>query len=242
MRLDAFLYERGFTASRNEAKNLILSGCVSVGGKTVKKPAFDVADGEESVLLCRPGDSFVSRGGKKLQGALDAFGIDPKDRLCIDIGASSGGFTDCLLKHGAGQVLAVDSGSGQLADAIRSDPRVLVYENYNARYLLSEDFPYAPDLAVMDVSFISATLILPALYEILSYGADFVLLIKPQFEVGRAHVGKGGIVKDEKARAAACKHVIAFAENVGFVSRGCIPSPITGGDGNVEYLAYFTKG
>lgn len=239
MRLDLYLFENGLAHSRTFAKTLIIGGKVKVDGKNVTKPAFEVEDGFD--VTVEKEDFYVSRGAYKLEGAAQSFNFEISGRKCIDIGASSGGFTDYLLKNGAEHVIAVDSGIGQLADALRHDSRVTVFENYNARYMQKEDFAYAPTLAVMDVSFISATYIIGALYDILARGADFICLIKPQFEVGRAHIGKGGIVKDEKIRLSAVDKVTFFAENVGFVTRGVIKSPISGGDGNVEFLAHFVK-
>ncbi len=241
MRLDLFLTEKGLANSRTEAKNLINSGAVTVMGKCVTKPSFTVTEELSEITVDKSIKKYVSRGGIKLEGALSAFLINPRDRLAIDIGASSGGFTDCLLQNGAKHVIAVDSGSGQLVEAIRRDDRVTVFENYNARYMKRSDFEYTPDLAVMDVSFISATYIIGAVYEILSPGADFICLIKPQFEVGRSGLSKGGIVKSEKDRLAAVTKVTDFARSQGFTVSGVIPSPIQGGDGNIEYLAHFKK-
>ena len=240
MRIDVYLAERGFAASRTEAKGFIESGAVTVNGRVISKPSFSVADTDE-VTLDRSSKKYASRGGLKLEFALQSFNINVTGKKCLDVGASSGGFTDCLLKFGAERVIAVDSGSGQLIDSLRSDGRVFVIENYNARYMKSSDLAYIPELAVMDVSFISATHIIPAIHNCLSPCGEFVCLIKPQFEVGRAHVGKGGIVKDEKARDAAVRTVVDFAGNVGFVHIGTVTSPITGTDGNIEYLAYFKK-
>lgn len=241
MRLDIFLAEKGLADSRTEAKNLITSGAVTVMGKCVTKPSFDVDEEISDVAVDRSIKKYASRGGIKLEGAISAFEINPSGRLAIDIGASSGGFTDCLLQNGAKHVISVDSGSGQLVDRIREDSRVTVFENYNARYMKSSDFEYTPNLAVMDVSFISATYIIPAVYEILADGADFVCLIKPQFEVGRQGVRKGGIVKSEKQRLAAVSKVTDFAKSVGFKVIALTESSIHGGDGNIEYLAHFKK-
>lgn len=241
MRLDVYLFSNGLALSRNEAKALINLGAVTVNGKTASKPALDVTD-TDNIQVDRSKKQFVSRGGEKLEEAIRFFNIPVKDRLCIDVGASSGGFTDCLLQHGAKHVIAVDSGKNQLVKEISTDPRVTSIEEYNARYMLPEDFGFIPDLAVMDVSFISATLIIPSLYKVLSDSADFILLIKPQFEVGRQNIGKGGIVKDEKARREAIDRVVDTAITCGFTFRGLTVSPIKGGDGNIEYLAYFSKG
>lgn len=240
MRLDVYLTDSNLVDSRTDAKNFILAGAVSVDGRIVKKPAFDVL-GDEEITVDKSGKKYVSRGGLKLEAALDAFSIDPIGAMAIDVGASSGGFTDCLLKRGASRVLAVDSGSGQLVDSIRQDDRVVVYENFNARYMTSEDFAYTPDLAVMDVSFISARLIIPAVFSVLKPGGRFVCLIKPQFEVGRSGLNKKGIVKSESLRKRAVDEVVESAVLCGFKLLGLIESPIVGGDGNIEYLAHFIK-
>lgn len=240
MRIDVYLAENGFVSSRTEAKRFVDEGAVYVNGKQINKASYDV-DGTETVTVDKSVKEFVSRGGVKLKGALTQFGIDPTGKRCLDVGASSGGFTDCLLQSGATHVIAVDSGSGQLAESLRRDSRVTVFENYNARYMKPEDLEYYPELAVMDVSFISATYILPAVYDVLTDGGEFVCLIKPQFEVGRAGLGKGGIVKDSKARDLAVKKVVDFAVSTGFAVKGTVQSPIKGGDGNVEFLAHFVK-
>ena len=239
MRLDVYLAESGLASSRSEAKALIEEGAVSVASRTVTKPAFDVTGQESTVSVDKSEHRYVGRGGMKLEAAIADFGIVCEGRRCLDVGASSGGFTDCLLKNGADHVIALDSGHGQLVSSLREDGRVTVIEDYNARYLKLSDLEYAASLAVMDVSFISATYIIPALSECLCRGADFICLIKPQFEVGRAGVGKGGIVKDEKVRLSAVSRVVECAESVGFTLLGRITSPIRGGDGNVEYLAHF---
>ncbi len=240
MRLDAYLADNSLVDSRTDAKNFILSGAVSVNGKIVKKPAFDV-DGREDILVDKSGKRYVSRGGLKLEGALDSFKIDVFGARALDVGASSGGFTDCLLKRGAIHVIAVDSGSGQMVDSLRNDERVTVIENFNARYMSAEDFEYTPNLVVMDVSFISAKLIIPAISRIIAPSGVFVCLIKPQFEVGRGALNKKGIVKSDALRKMAVDDVIAFAAPCGFELRGLTQSPIVGGDGNIEYLAYFIK-
>ena len=240
MRIDVYLAESGLVSSRTEAKRFIDEGAVYVNGKQMSKSSFDV-DGSEEITVDKSVKEFVSRGGVKLKGALLEFHIDVSGKLCLDVGASSGGFTDCLLKSGATHVIAVDSGSGQLNESIRRDDRVTVFENYNARYMKSDDLEYSPSLAVMDVSFISATYIIPAVYDVLADGGEFVCLIKPQFEVGRANLGKGGIVKDSKARADAVKKVTDFATGCGFKVKGITQSTIKGGDGNIEFLAHFVK-
>lgn len=240
MRIDVYLAENGFVSSRTEAKRFIDEGAVTVNGKQVNKPSCDV-DGTESILVDRSVKEFVSRGGIKLKGALREFSVNATGRLCLDVGASSGGFTDCLLKSGAKHVIAVDSGSGQVVESIRKDERVTVFENYNARYMKREDFEYSPDLAVMDVSFISATYIIPAVHDVLTDNGDFICLIKPQFEVGRSGLGKGGIVKDSKTRDLAVRKVLDYASGCGFDVRGVVQSSIKGGDGNIEFLAHFVK-
>ncbi len=240
MRLDLYLLENDFAVSRTEAKGYIVAGAVTVNGKVITKPAFDISDAV--VTVDRSSKKYVSRGGLKLEGALDNFGVSALGRLAMDIGASSGGFTDCLLQRGAVHVVAIDSGAGQISDSLRLDSRVTVIENYNARYLKREDIDYIPDIAVMDVSFISATLIIPRVYECLTCGGDFICLVKPQFEVGKSGVGKGGIVKDARLREEALARVCRFAENCGFSVLGTMRSPIEGGDGNIEYLVHFRKG
>ena len=240
MRLDVYLVEGGFVDSRTDAKNFILSGAVSVNGRIVKKPALDVS-GDEDISVDKSGKRFVSRGGLKLEGALESFHIDVTGAMALDVGASSGGFTDCLLKRGAAHVIAVDSGSGQMVESLRLDPRVTVIEGFNARYMSVDNFEYRPNLAVMDVSFISARLIIPAVGRVLPAGADYVCLIKPQFEVGRSGLNKKGIVKSDALRKAAVDEVVESACYSGFECIGIIESPITGGDGNIEYLAHFRK-
>ena len=240
MRLDVYLFENSYVGSRTEAKNFILGGAVTVNGKVVKKPSYEILADEE-IAVDKSGKKYVSRGGLKLEAALDSFGIDVSGALALDVGASSGGFTDCLLQRGAERVIAVDSGSGQLVEALRNDERVTVIENFNARYMSVSDFEYRPNLAVMDVSFISAKHIIPSVYAVLEENGRFVCLIKPQFEVGRGGLNKKGIVKNAELRARAVDEVLDFAACVGFKVRGIIESPITGGDGNIEYLAYFDK-
>ncbi len=241
MRIDVYLAESGIVSSRTEAKSFITEGAVSVDGKIISKPSFDVSGKEDKVFVDLSVKKYVSRGGLKLKGALTEFCVEVEGKLCLDIGASSGGFTDCLLKEGAQHVIAVDSGVDQIVASLRADDRVTVIENYNARYMQPKDFEYIPQIAVMDVSFISATLIIPSLYNVLAEGGDFICLIKPQFEVGRSGVGKGGIVKDAKIRAKAVDNVIDFARANGFILKSIIESPIKGGDGNTEFLAHFIK-
>jgi len=240
-RLDVFLTERGDTESRSRAQERIKSGSVTVNGKTVTKVSHPVEEGDEVLLLQGSACPYVSRGGYKLEAALKGFMVDVRGLVCADIGASSGGFTDCLLQHGAGRVYAIDSGSGQLHSSLRNDERVICIENCNARYLSDNEIPSPVDLMVMDVSFISQTKLYGALVPRLKENALLISLIKPQFEVGRAGIGKGGIVRDEKKRKDAVYQVVADAEAYGLICEAVFPSPIRGGDGNVEFLACFRK-
>ena len=240
MRLDLYVFSSNLADSRTSAKSIIVSGNVTVNGSIVTKPSYDVQEGD-SVVVTQQIKKYVSRGGIKLEHALESFKINVSGRDAIDIGASTGGFTDCLLKHGASRVIAVDSGTNQLVRSLRDDDRVTVKENFNARYMMPSDLVYLPQIAVMDVSFISATLIIPSIYSCILRNGDFVCLIKPQFEVGRDKLGKNGIVKNESYRNMAVEKVIKFAESVGFSCVSVIRSPIEGGDGNVEFLAHFRK-
>ena len=235
MRLDVYLTENGYTDSRERAKRLILAGSVRVNGAVVTKPAFELESGEISVEEER----FVGRGGEKLEGALRAFGVDPAGMRAIDVGASTGGFTHCLLLHGAAHVTALDAGCGQLHPSLVADARVKNLEKYNARDLCREDVGEF-DLAVMDVSFISQTYILPRLPEVLLPTGLAITLIKPQFEAGRAALNKKGLVKDARDRLLAVRRVLGAAREAGLIPQGLVRSPITGGDGNIEYLALFS--
>lgn len=237
MRLDIFLTEKGYCESRNKASESIKSGCVFVDSICVKKPSYDIV-GCESVEvkgLC----PYVGRGGYKLEGAIKTFGIDVKDKICVDIGSSTGGFTDCLLQNGAKKVFAVDSGRDQLHHSLREDPRVVCMEEFNARYLDAVHLGELCDIAVMDVSFISQTLLYDGVSRVLKDGGLFVSLIKPQFEAGKEHLGKNGIVKDEKIRLQVCRKIAESAKGYGLENIEIIPSPIEGGDGNKEFLALF---
>ena len=240
MRLDKYLTEAGFAESRTRAARLIESGKVAVDGKAITKSAFEVPDGAK-VTVAQDDCPYVSRGGLKLQGALDAFGIDPCGMVCADIGASTGGFTHCLLTKGAIRIYAVDSGRDQLHSSLRQDGRVVSMEGCNARYLTAADLGELVDLAVTDVSFISQTLLHNVIASLLKEGGGFVSLIKPQFEVGRENLGKGGIVKNPNVRREAARRVMASAMAAGLAPIAIVPSPITGGDGNIEYLAHFIK-
>ncbi len=239
MRADSFLTVYGYVESRTRAARLISEGKVIVDGKLVKKASEEIW-GEEHEVKITEVDKYVSRGGLKLEAALSAFNIDVSGKRCVDIGASTGGFTDCLLQNGARSVHCIDSGKGQLHTKILTDPRVVNIEGYNARELTSEDFGLF-DIAVMDVSFISQTLIHAAISSVLSDGAIFISLIKPQFEAGKQALGKKGIVKDAKDREAAILRVLESATINGLSATGLVRSPIEGGDGNREYLACFKK-
>ncbi len=243
MRLDRYLAAKGLCKSRTEASRLIGEGAVLYKGLPCRRPALAVPDEEDISLFSvdKSAHPYVGRGGEKLAAALARFELSPEGAICIDIGASSGGFTDCLLQNGAAHVYAVDAGEGQLDPTLRSDPRVSVYENYNARFLSAEDFPSRPDFAVMDVSFISATLIFPSLAALLPRGAIFVCLVKPQFEVGRQGLNKKGIVREEALRRRALRDVCDNASQYGLSLVGTMDSPILGGDGNKEYLAVFKR-
>ena len=241
MRADIYLFSQGYAKSRKQAKDLIDAGAVSVDGKILKKAAEDIDEAAEHTVLISKTEKYVSRGGLKLEAALDAFSLDVRGATALDIGASTGGFTDCLLSRGAARCVAVDSGHGQLDPSIAADARVTSYEKYNARELEKSIVPGGADVIVMDVSFISQTLIIPRLPEILKDDGAFVSLIKPQFEAGRAAIGKGGLVKSKSDREAAVFKVLDFANSMGLICTGLIVSPITGGDGNTEYLAIFKK-
>ena len=242
MRADVFLFSYGYAKSRSAAQSMISEGTVMLNGKRIEKASENIDEKAENSVEITARQKFVGRGGYKLEYALEKFAVDVKGMTAIDVGASTGGFTDCLLQRGAKKVFAIDSGEGQLDNSLVLDPRVINIEKYNARNLKKSDFENEIDIAVMDVSFISQTLIIPALSELLTDGAYFVSLIKPQFEVGRSAVGKKGIVKNPKDRVNAVKSVIGFAESFGFGCFGVAESVITGTDGNVEYVAVFKKG
>ena len=239
-RLDQALVLNKLCDSREQAKRLILAGEVRVDGHTVDKPATKVGPDSEITLKSKP--RYVSRGGLKLEGALQSFEIDPTGWTCLDIGASTGGFTDCLLQHGATKVYAIDVGTNQLVWKIRSDPRVDAREKFNARHLGPEDLPELVDLIVIDVSFISLSKILPGAFSVLKPGGQLVALIKPQFEVERNQVGEGGIVRDPIARQQAADKIIDFTvSELRQQFLRLIDSPITGTDGNCEYLGHFAR-
>ncbi len=235
-RLDVALVARGLFDTREKAQRAIMAGQVLLEGNVADKPGHKVADEQELSVTAR--EKYVGRGGYKLEAALEAFAISPAGRICIDIGASTGGFTDCLLQRGAALSYALDVGHGQLDWRLRQDARVDVREGVNARYLSPADFAPLPTLAVADVSFISLTLIFPAIFALLPREADMVVLIKPQFELSRAEVGRGGIVRDEDARLRSIEKIRGFIGQSGHRWLGHITSPITGRDGNIEFLAH----
>ena len=237
-RLDKLLVDRGLAPSRERAQALILAGRVLVYEQKITKSGQNVEADAELRLL---GDDlrYVSRGGLKLEHALEHWHIDLTGRACMDIGASTGGFTDCMLQHGAASVVAVDTGRGQIAARLRSDPRVTMFENTNARFLEAAALPHRVDFVAMDVSFISATLVLPAVIRAAFQGAgELVTLVKPQFEAGREHVGKGGIVRDQAAQLASVEKVRACVIGLGGLAVEVIDSPITGAEGNREFLLH----
>jgi 23S rRNA (cytidine1920-2'-O)/16S rRNA (cytidine1409-2'-O)-methyltransferase len=241
--VDRLLVERGLAPSRTRAQALVMAGLVLVGEQRVEKPSETYPP--DAPLRVRgaqdPASRYVGRGGLKLEKALAEFGLDARGATCLDVGASTGGFTDCLLQHGARRVVSVDVGHNQIAWPLRTDPRVEVREGVNARHLRAEDFDERFDLITMDVSFISATKILPALVPLLKEGGRLVVLVKPQFEVGRGEVGKGGIVRDTAQHARVIEEVNDCARALGLQSRGVTESPVTGADGNREFLALYEK-
>lgn len=232
--------DNGLAVSRAKAQEMLKAGDVLVNGILVEKPSFDVTPDMAVTVTENPLQRYVGRGGLKLEAALDAFGLSPDGQIALDIGASSGGFTDCLLRRGAAFVYAVDAGYGQLHPTLLADARVCSMENTNARNLTEAHFEKIPTFAVMDVSFISQTLIFPAILASMPKGGVLVSLIKPQFELGRDALSKKGIVKSEKLALIAKTRVCDHAASLGFRLLGSIPSPIRGGDGNLEFLAAFS--
>lgn len=239
-RLDVLLVERGNFESRARARAAIEAGLVSIDGESATKPAAMVDMGA-SISAAAP-HPYVSRGGVKLAAALNAFGLDPAGRDCLDVGASTGGFSDVLLRRGARSVVCVDNGRGQLHPRIAEDPRILQYEGQDIRLVDPDWFAKRPTLAVIDVSFISLKLVLPAVVHLLTPAAEIVALVKPQFEVGKGRVGKGGVVRDDTSRVVAVADVQEVLETLGFKTKGAMESPIAGGDGNIEYLLHATRG
>jgi 23S rRNA (cytidine1920-2'-O)/16S rRNA (cytidine1409-2'-O)-methyltransferase len=240
LRLDRLLVERGLAESREKAQAIIAAGQVLVNGQRLDKAGMSV-QGDAEIRITGEALPFVSRGGLKLAAALKQFRISVEGRTALDIGASTGGFTDCLLQHGCGKVYAVDVGYGQMAWKLRQDPRVVVIERTNIRVMEPSLIPERVDIAVIDVSFISLEKVIPAVMNFLKKGSELVALIKPQFEAGRDRVGKGGIVRDEATRNAVVRKIEEFVKSAGFEVKGVIPSPITGQDGNVEFLIYAVR-
>jgi 23S rRNA (cytidine1920-2'-O)/16S rRNA (cytidine1409-2'-O)-methyltransferase len=239
-RLDQLLVQRELAESREKAQRLILAGAVRVAGRVATKPGHDFADDVE-ISVDQP-ERFVSRGGEKLEGAFQHFNLNVTGKLCVDVGASTGGFTDCLLQHGAARVFAVDVGKGQLHWKLRNDPRVVVLDGLNARFLRAGHLPAPPQVVTVDASFISLTLVLPAVKELLAPGGEIITLIKPQFEAGRAEVGKGGVVRDPRVRQQVVERVRSFGVGqLGLQWLGLCESPLLGPAGNVEFLAYWKK-
>jgi 23S rRNA (cytidine1920-2'-O)/16S rRNA (cytidine1409-2'-O)-methyltransferase len=239
-RIDKLLVERGLVESREKARALVLAGQVLVAEQRVDKPGQTVrVDAEIRIKGERP--KYVGRGGQKLEAALDAFGVDPTGEVWLDVGASTGGFTDCLLQHGARRVVAVDVGHNQLDYRLRTDPRVESREGVNARSLDAKDFADEFDGAVADVSFISLKLVLPAMMPLVRRGGRLVVLVKPQFEVGKGEVGKGGIVREDDRRRRVLDEISSFAETLGLQRFGAIESPIAGAEGNREFLLALMK-
>jgi 23S rRNA (cytidine1920-2'-O)/16S rRNA (cytidine1409-2'-O)-methyltransferase len=234
-RLDVYLAEKGLAPSRSRAQAMIMAGLVLVDGHRAHKPGHLVPE-QARVEVKGPEHPYVSRGGVKLAGALDHFKLDPKGWNCLDIGASTGGFSDCLLQRDAGAISAVDVGYGQLAWKLRQDSRVTVYERVNARNLPDQTAPGPFDLVVVDVSFISLTLVLPPLFQRLKPGARLLCLVKPQFEAGREKVGAGGVVRNQADRRATVEKIERFLSESGLEVQGVCPSPIQGPAGNKEYF------
>jgi 23S rRNA (cytidine1920-2'-O)/16S rRNA (cytidine1409-2'-O)-methyltransferase len=240
-RIDKLLVERGLAESRTKAQAMVMAGVVLVNEQRVEKPSEQFSTDSQIRIKHAddPTSRYVGRGGLKLEAALRGFKIDLRGAVCLDVGASTGGFTDCLLQNGAAKVFAIDVGHNQIDWRLRNDPRVEVREGVNARYVKAEDFEAKFELAVMDVSFISATKVLPAIVPLLREGGAIVTLIKPQFEVGRGEVGGGGVVRDAAKRARVVEEVNAAAQTLGLNVVNVIESPIQGAEGNVEFLALY---
>jgi 23S rRNA (cytidine1920-2'-O)/16S rRNA (cytidine1409-2'-O)-methyltransferase len=239
LRLDQLLVRKGLFASREQARRAIMAGDVMVGTRIAPKPSELLE--EHAAITVKPTRKYVGRGALKLEAALDHFNIDVCRKTALDIGASTGGFTDCMLQRGAEKVYAVDVGHGQLDWKLRNDPRVIVLEKVNARSLSREHIPEVVDLCVIDVSFISLTLILPSAFDLIAPAGMILALIKPQFELQRSDVGKGGIVSDPGLHQKAQDKIVAFVTHLGHVVTGIVPSAITGADGNQEFFACMRK-
>ncbi len=239
LRLDQLLVARGLFASREKAQRAVMAGDVRIGTTTAAKPSQLLEP--DAAVAVRPTRKYVGRGALKLESALDRFKIDVNKKIALDIGASTGGFTDCLLQRGAAKVYAVDVGRGQLDWKLRNDPRVIVLEKLNARFLSREHIPELVDLCVIDVSFISLTLILPNAFELITPSGVIFALIKPQFELQRADVGRGGVVRDPVLQQRAQDKIVTFVISLGHVMTGIVPSAIKGADGNQEFFACLRK-
>jgi len=239
-RLDQLMVARNLAASRERARALIKDGAVLVNGFPIAKPGSIVSTAA-SIALKQKDFPYVSRGGLKLEKALEAFDVDPRSTVCLDIGASTGGFTDCLLQNGARRVYAVDVGYGQLAWQLRKDPRVIVIERTNARQISAKEIPEKVDLVTIDVSFISLRLIVPAVFPLMKPDSIIIALIKPQFEVGKGQVGKGGVVRDTHLHEEVIRSLRGFFESLGLIFSGPVPSPILGPKGNQEFLTALQK-
>jgi len=239
LRLDQLLVAKGLFASREQAQHAVMAGEIKIGTRTAAKPSQLLkADAE---IALKPTRKYVGRGGLKLENALDRFRIDVHGKVALDIGASTGGFTDCLLQRGAAKVYAVDVGHGQLDWKLRNNPRVIVLEKLNARFLSGEHIPELVDVCVIDVSFISLTLILPNAFDLMTSAGVILALIKPQFELQRPDVGRGGIVRDPDLHRKAQDKIVAFVTHLGYVVSGIVPSAIKGADGNQEFFACMRK-
>src|SRR5437762_10717610 len=239
LRLDQLLVEKGLFASREQARRAVMAGDVSIGSRIAMKPS-QLLEPDAAIVL-KPVRRYVGRGALKLESALDHFNVHVHGKIALDIGASTGGFTDCLLQHGAAKVYAVDVGYGQLDWKLRNDPRVIVLEKVNARFLSREHIPELVDLCVIDVSFISLTLILPSAFDLITPSGMILALIKPQFELRRAVVGKGGLARDLDLQQKAKDRIVAFVTNLNHVVTGIVPSAIKGADGNQEFFACMRK-
>lgn len=240
IRIDLALVQRGLCPSREQAKRLIMAGEVLLGEEVITKPGWLIR--QDAVLRVKEPPRFVSRGGFKLEGALEHFGLSVDGLVAMDVGASTGGFTDCMLQRGAVKVYAFDVGTNQMVWKLRSDPRVVCRENFNVRHLQPADVPEMVDFIVADVSFISLTLVLPGALSVLKPGGQALVLVKPQFELSREEVGKGGIVREPELHLKACTRIQTFVENQPDLEwRGLVESSIQGTDGNREFLAWFAK-
>jgi 23S rRNA (cytidine1920-2'-O)/16S rRNA (cytidine1409-2'-O)-methyltransferase len=242
-RIDKLLVDLGLADSRTKAQALVMAGVVLADEKRIDKPSHLLSSSARIRLKdAGPESRYVSRGGLKLEHALREFCVDPSGFICLDVGSSTGGFTDCLLKHGAKKVIAIDSGTNQMVWSLRNDDRVELRENTNARFLRPDDFDRLFDLVVIDVSFISLTKVLPAIVSLLASDGKLIALIKPQFEVGRAEVGKGGIVREPEKHERVISELNSFSVGIELAPLGIIDSPILGGEGNKEFLALYAKG